>query len=324
MVFKASGISVRTAERLILRDIDFEIAHGEILGICGSSLQSTEALWRVLSCIDQADSGRVWLDGSELLETGDLKSRVATVEGRPQRSTAGWLERIFGKGTRPVGFPRDLISEIGGAKRPVAVVVEPFTHSNLSERDGWVEKLKSLVKEKHIIMIIANTSFDDLMLACDKILVLDGADVGQIGTPSEVYCDPSSVAVARATGRCNVFAARRLSSSKSEVPEFQSILGSHRFTTERVEKHRLGALNQNVSLAIRPEHISISFGASFPEDNVIRAVVERVSFLGPTTLVDCNANGLPLTVNVMRLVGLSVGDECLLGLPPERIRIFAA
>ncbi|MFN2412384.1 MAG: TOBE domain-containing protein [Pyrinomonadaceae bacterium] len=36
-------------------------------------------------------------------------------------------------------------------------------------------------------------------------------------------------------------------------------------------------------LAIRPEHISISFGASFPADNLLRANVIEARFRGPTT-----------------------------------------
>lgn len=42
----------------------------------------------------------------------------------------------------------------------------------------------------------------------------------------------------------------------------------------------MGALNQNVLLGIRPEHISISFGASSPEDNLIKATITRTQFLG--------------------------------------------
>lgn len=87
----------------------------------------------------------------------------------------------------------------------------------------------------------------------------------QTGTPREVFENPNSAAVARVTGRNNLIEARRLTSSKSDLPEFQTIVGEHRFFTNKVEKDQLGAINQNVTLAIRPEHISISFGASFPK-----------------------------------------------------------
>jgi ABC-type Fe3+/spermidine/putrescine transport system ATPase subunit len=99
--------------------------------------------------------------------------------------------------------------------------------------------------------------------------------------------------------------------------------GNHRLFAQKTEsKHALGAINQNVSLAIRPEHISMSFGASFPEDNLLKAVVRSVTYLGATTRVELDCSGLRLEAMVLRLVGLNVGDECMVGLPPDRILIL--
>jgi ABC-type sugar transport system ATPase subunit len=92
--------------------------------------------------------------------------------------------------------------------------------------------------------------------------------------------------------------------------------------TGKVEKRALAPINKNVTLGIRPEYVSISFGASFPEDNILRATVTNIRFLGATTLVEFNAEGLSVTAMVLRVVGLSVGDECMLSLPPDRIQIF--
>jgi hypothetical protein len=74
---------------------------------------------------------------------------------------------------------------------------------------------------------------------------------------------------------------------------------------------------------IRPENITIAFGASFPEDNLLKATVTRALPRGATTIVQLDSNGLALEAMVLRLVGLDVGDECMIGLPPERIRVLA-
>ena len=66
----------------------------------------------------------------------------------------------------------------------------------------------------------------------------------------------------------------------------------------------------------------MSFGASFPEDNLLKAVVSRIDFLGPVTQVQLDANGLFLNALVFRLVGLDVGQECMIGLPPDRIKVL--
>lgn len=81
-------------------------------------------------------------------------------------------------------------------------------------------------------------------------------------------------------------------------------------------------MNQNVTLGIRPEQISIAFGASFPEDNLLKAKITGIRFLGANTLVELDAHGLRLDALVPRLVGLDPGDKCMLGLPPDRIAIY--
>jgi len=143
----------------------------------------------------------------------------------------------------------------------------------------------------------------------------------QIGTPREVYENPKTVAAAKATGRNNIIPAK-MTSNKSEIPEFITIDGEHRISTQRISKNSSGTINQNVNLAIRPEHISISFGASFPEDNLVKAEITEIIYQGATTLLKLDANGLSLQALVLRLVGLNVGDECVVGLPPDRIFVL--
>jgi hypothetical protein len=66
----------------------------------------------------------------------------------------------------------------------------------------------------------------------------------------------------------------------------------------------------------------MSMGASFPEDNLLRAVVTGIHFRGATSLVEFDASGLTLQARVFKVVGLNVGDECMLGMPPHRIIIL--
>ena len=139
---------------------------------------------------------------------------------------------------------------------------------------------------------------------------------------ARIYEIPETVDAAKLSGDNNLFEARRLSSSDADLPEFQTIVGNHRIFAHRADKSRLAAINKNVTLAIRPEQIVMSMGASFPEDNLLRAVVTAVKFRGATSLIEFDAAGLKLETRVFKVVGLNIGDECMLGLPPHRILIF--
>ncbi len=161
--------------------------------------------------------------------------------------------------------------------------------------------LRQMVKEKNLTVLLASNDFEEIFLVCDRVAVLSGGEIAQTGTPREVYEHPETAEVARIFGRNNLISARRLTSNKTETQEFQTIEGSHRIFAEMKDKKTLGAINQNIFLTIRPEHISISFGASFPEDNLLKAIVTEVKFLGHTTLIKLDADGLILEAMVLRL-----------------------
>jgi ABC-type sugar transport system ATPase subunit len=199
----------------------------------------------------------------------------------------------------------------------------PFRSLARSVAEERMLQLRQLSEDYGMTVVAALDNFEEAAFFCDRIAVFDQGRIVQTGTPEDVYLEPATPASAAATGRINLLQVRRLTSSKSEHPEYKSLTTEHHFRVKKMELSKVGALNKNVLLGIRPEHISLSFGASFPEDNLIKAAISRVRFLGPSTLVEVEAEGLKLSALVQRLVGLSEGDECMLGLPPDRIHIFA-
>ncbi|MEJ7846598.1 MAG: hypothetical protein WKF92_00750 [Pyrinomonadaceae bacterium] len=134
-------------------------------------------------------------------------------------------------------------------------------------------------------VVFATSSYKAILNYCDSVAVLSCGGIIQTGTPQQVYSNPASYEAARITGRNNLFEARRLWSSKSEIPQFQTLLGELRLGVKKIDRSALGAINQNVWLGIRPEHVSIAFGASFPEDNLLKALITGVRLLSSTTLV---------------------------------------
>jgi ABC-type Fe3+/spermidine/putrescine transport system ATPase subunit len=204
----------------------------------------------------------------------------------------------------------------------VLLLDNQFCFMDRITRERNCEKLRQTVKEKNLAVIFATNDYNEVFSICDRVSVLHNGVIVQTGTPRDVFEYPNSVAVARVTGRNNLIEAKRITSSKSGTPEFQTLTGEHRLFTDRVETDAPSEVNQTVTLAIRPEHVSISFGASFPEDNLLRAEITGISFLGATTLIKLNAGGLTLEALVLRLVGLNVGEECMVGLPPDRILVL--
>jgi putative spermidine/putrescine transport system ATP-binding protein len=311
MPLKVEKISKRYNNDWVLRDVGFEASDGEIFGVFGANGSGKSVLLRIISGHEKPNGGIV---GS---------AHPISVFEMPRRSRLGALFGS-GKGDGDYRTRAARIREFVDAANGVLLLDEPFDGLDAPVRRESVTHLRRAARDRGLTVLVATHDADLVFEACDRAVILFAKDAIQTGTPRELYDAPDSVAAALALGHVNLIEARRMSKSSSEIPEFHTIAGGHRLFTQKTEKRLLGAINQNVFLAIRPEHVSISFGASFPEDNLLRATVTEVSYRGSTTLVSLDAEGLALEARVLRLVGLDIGDQCMVGLPPDRIMVLSS
>lgn len=292
MPLKLENAAKRVGNRWIYRDVSLEVADGEVFGIFGPS-----------------GSGK-----SEMLRAFDRP--VANAVNTP------FLKRLAGKPTSPAD--RADATEAAMEKADGALLLEdPFAGLDRLRKESLAAKIRATASERRSPVLFCSSDFDDVLFVADRAAAFIDGYIRQTGTPQELYDEPATRAVAVLTGPHNLIEARRLSSSKADVPEFQTIEGEHRLFTQKVELRTLGPINKNAWLAIRPEQISLSFGASFPEDNLLKAIITDVKFRGAATYVSLDCGGLTLEAMVTRLIGLNVGDECMAALPPDRIRVLS-
>lgn len=321
MPLEIDKISKRFNNNWILRDVSFEVKDGEIFGILGKTGAGKSVLLRIIAGNEKSNGGEIFDDSVKISKLAPKARQILF----PHSVEKSFLNSIFGaKKTFSSNGEMQIYefeNSLQNAKN-ILLLDNPFSQIDQTNRQKCFEKLRQIVKEKNLKVIFATNDDQQIFALCDKVGILHNKEIRQIGSPLRVYEKPNSIASASILGKINLIEARRLTSTNKEIPEFQTIAGEHRLFAQKTEKNRLGAINQNINLAIRPEHISISFGAAFPEDNLLRAEITDVKFQGSTTLIKLDANGLILESLVLRLVGLNVGDECVVGLPPERILVL--
>ena len=310
MTLHISNLSKRYANNWVLRDVSLSVEKGSVLGILGPTGSGKSTLLKILA-------GR---------EKPTPEEAVIPTHGRTmalceinERSGPRWPFSF--KKANPLSRIDALDQSLKNAT-DILLLDDPLIGVDGELRDEYLDRIRKLTSEHALTVVYATTDFETAATVSDRIAVLSGSYIQQAGTAVELYESPVSTTVAKITGRCNIMQARRLTSTKFDIPEFQTLNGVHRLFAEKADIGRLGAINRDVSLAIRPESISMSFGASFPEDNLLKATVTGIRFLGPVTLVELDADGLHLNALVFRLVGLNIGQDCMLGLPPDRIKVL--
>lgn len=317
-----NNLSKKYDQNWVIKDVSLSVERGEILGLFGVVAEGKTTIIRMLAGVEPLNSGTIFYNSE------DLTNRNCDERGFsfPKLTNDAFWKSLFktqksSELADGEGQVLALEHALNNASE-VLLLDNQFCFMDRITREKNCEKLRAVVKEKNLAVVFATNDYNEIFQICDRVAVLHNGEIVQSGTPREVFEFPNSVVVARVTGRNNLIEARRLTSSKNDTPEFQTVVGEHRLFTDKIGKESLGAINENITLAIRPEYISISFGASFPEDNLLRAEIVGISFLGATTLIKLNANGLILEALVLRLVGLNIGDECIVGLPPDRILVL--
>lgn len=322
MSLKIKNFSKKYDDTWVLKDITLEVNSGEILGIFGTSGSGKSVLIRLISGIEESDHGKV------LLLDDDVTKYPCDERGFkfPNLSNESFWKKAFGsskpselaEGEGQMLALQTALEEVEG----VLLLDNSFCQMDRIERYISYEKLRRITRLKKLVVIFATNDYEEIFKICDRVAILNNGEIQQIGTPEEIYLNPKTKAIAEIFGDNNLFPARPVTSNSTDMPEFTTLDGEHHLSTAKIDLNKAKTLNNNIHLAIRPEHISISFGASFPDDNLIKAKITDIRFRGATTKIYLDANGLKLKTLVLRLVGLNIGDECMVGLPPDRIQVF--
>jgi iron(III) transport system ATP-binding protein len=150
----------------------------------------------------------------------------------------------------------------------------------------------------------------------DRIVVMNHGVIEQVGTPMEVYRDPTSAFVADFVGKINVLAGRLHPGGGLHIGE------------SRFECGQPTAAERDVKVYLRPEDV-LARPIAPGDSNVFEGEIDKIEFLGSYCLVRVSSADIgrqPVTVylslNYLAEQGLEVGSRLPLRLLSERMRFF--
>jgi multiple sugar transport system ATP-binding protein len=152
----------------------------------------------------------------------------------------------------------------------------------------------------------------EAMAMGDRIVVMSNAEVQQVGTPAEVYYDPSNLFVANFIGSpgMNLVAGQYVAGGTVTLP------GSNRFTIPAGWQAPLGQ-DRNVIVGFRPE------AARIREAGALAGEVYAAELYGAYTMLHVNLNGDKIIhIRGDRLIRHDIGATVRFDLDPEMVRFF--
>ena len=326
-LLRAEALTKRFGATLALDALDLDIAEGEFFALLGGSGSGKSTLLRLIAGFEKPDSGCLLLDGQDISTTPPWARPVNMMFQSYALFPHMTVADNVAYGLRRAGMPRrDIAARVGAAlamvgldgfdrRRPhqlsggqrqrvalarslvmrprLLLLDEPLgaLDAGLRERTGF--ELRALQRETGAAFVMVTHDQEEALALADRVALLDGGRIAQVGAPRAIYERPASRFVARFLGAANVLEGRA---------------GPSGFDSADAAATFVGAIPPGtVAVALRPERIRILPGATGP--NTARGVVEDVAFRGDDSLL------------LVRLSGgatLRVAHAEREGAPPER------
>ena len=252
-----------------------------------------------LAKADKAEIDKRVEHAAEILQLGHLLDR------QPKALSGGQRQRV--------AIGRTLVSQPN-----VFLLDEPLSNLDAALRVQMRSQITKLQRQLGCTMIYVTHDQVEAMTMADKIVVLDGGYVSQVGKPLDLYHYPQNRFVAGFIGSPKMnFMSVHIEQAEAERVQVQLSNGMTFWIP--VDGTTVNA-GDRMSLGVRPEHLlSAETG-----DATIEAEVMMVEKLGNETQVYLNLESADADVIYRQPDTLTIesGDKLAIGIPAHRCHLF--
>ena len=293
-----------------LQEINVNIAENEFFTLLGPSGCGKTTLLRLIAGFEHPSTGSMLLAGEDISLLPPNKRPVNTVFqnyalfphmtvagniafglemlGRPKAEVAETVDRML-RLVRMEELKNRQTSEISGGQQQrvalaralapqpkVLLLDEPLSALDLKLRKEMQIELKRLQSETGITFVFVTHDQEEALTMSDRIAVMNAGRIHQIGSPRQIYDHPENRFVANFIGDSN-FLNAKLGNIKDDQAELEFAAG--RKVT--VPLHRADLSDGEVSVLIRPEHVSIAEPTG--NSHELTGVIENILYFGTDT-----------------------------------------
>ena len=286
---------------------EFSVERGEFFSILGPSGSGKTTALRLIAGFEQADTGRILLDGQNVTDVPPHRRNVNTVfqsyalfPHMTLRQNVDYPLRMAGivktERNRRVSEALEMVAmekmaerlphQVSGGQRQrvalarafvgrpkVLLLDEPLSALDLNLRQQMQHVLVELQRKIGITFIYVTHDQSEALSMSSRVAIVNAGRIQQLDSPGGIYYEPSSRFVAQFIGKSNLLAAEVSGAGAAAVA---SVCGeSFSFPASR----RAGP----ISLGLRFESLTVTPGdRPKPADVAIEGRVSDVLFLGHT------------------------------------------
>ena len=328
-LLSVKDLLVRRSEQTVLQVSALDIQPGEVLAVIGPNGAGKSTLLLVLARLLFPDQGHINFRGLPIEEENDLayRRRIALVLQEPllmhqsvfdnvaaglrfrrlprsevKKRTSDWLSRleINHLQSRPANklsggeAQRTSLARAFALQPELLLLDEPFSALDAPTRTRLLQDLHALLAQTNITTVFITHDLDEALLLGDRVAVLLGGVLRQVGRPQEVFTAPSDGDVAAFVGVETVIAGHVSACQNGQVT-----VTANGLTLEAVGDLPVG---KPVLFCLRPEDITLSISSTAivsSARNHLSGHISRMTPSGPLVrvVVDC---GLPVVSLITR------------------------
>jgi len=228
------NVSVKFASRYAVKDINFFVSKGQIVGIIGRSGSGKTTVLRTISGFQKPASGIVKIDGIDVckMEPGDrgvgyifqnytlfphmdifhniaFGLSVRRVEKNELKKRVENISRLLGIQQLLESYPHQIS---GGEQQRVAIARslilnpkillfdESFTNLDYNLKIELLEQVRNINKRLGTTIIFVTHDQSDCFWLCDKIILIEDGRIVELNTTKSLIDSPNTIHAAKFTG----------------------------------------------------------------------------------------------------------------------------
>lgn len=256
--------------------------------------------------------------GLRVRRTPQAEARRRVAEALGQVRLSGMEERridqLSGGQQQRVALARAMVIQ------PALLLLdEPLSNLDAKLRDETRTEIRRLQLASGLTAVYVTHDQAEAMAVSDRIAVMEGGWVHQVGTPQEIYHRPATRFVATFIGKSNLIQGElKRIDGQTGVVELPGA-GELQVDLERRNPSVNLSVGSKVALSVRPEGIQLVADPSGA--NTFRGTVLNAEFTGAYTEYEVALNEQRLLASAADRYGgiRQKGDEVFLQIAPERI-----